>query len=285
MISENHIEKKFLYLILFSLLAHSAVFALIAVLPEEKRAARDEPFMVDLSGIPVLPPVMAPDQARRFAETPQRVEREISPKGEGTRDQLAPQTSRNMLPQQNLPYPAQPSGNQQVISPSGEIPLRDRSPKEALFRKKGAAPAPDMTTLYPGAAKLERIEESFRKKYGQEVAEGDASFLNVDDIRFGSFLRRFETAVYGVWRYPAEAARMGIEGITPVKITFNRRGEIVDTELLQSSGSKILDTEVLRTLKQIGAVGAFPRGYDKDTFKLIAFFHYGITQGAVRSLR
>lgn len=131
---------------------------------------------------------------------------------------------------------------------------------------------------------MARIEEGYRKKYDEEVARGTTSFLNTDDILFGSFLRRFENAVYGVWRYPPEASKMGIEGVTPVRITFNRRGEIVGRELLQSSGSKILDDEVLRTLSQIGVVGSFPRGYDKETFNLIAFFHYGITGGVQRSL-
>ena len=132
---------------------------------------------------------------------------------------------------------------------------------------------------------MARLEETYRKKYGPEVAEGETRFLNTDDIQFGSFLRRFENSIYGIWRYPAEAAKMGVEGITPVKITFNRRGEIVGRELLQSSGSRILDAEVLRTLDLVGPIGGFPRGYEKETFNLIAFFHYGLTQGASRSLR
>jgi len=78
---------------------------------------------------------------------------------------------------------------------------------------------------------------------------------------------------------------MGIEGVTPVKITFNRRGEIVGRELLQSSGSRILDEEVMRTLASVGVIGSFPRGYNKETFVLIAFFHYGIIGGAQRSIR
>lgn len=129
---------------------------------------------------------------------------------------------------------------------------------------------------------MAKLEDSYRRRFESEVAEGDTRFLNSDDILFGSFLRRFEGAVYGVWRYPSEAAMKGIEGITPVKITFNRRGEIVHVQLLESSGSRILDEEVLRTLKAIGPVGGFPRGYDKDEFHLIAFFQYG---GTRRSLR
>lgn len=77
---------------------------------------------------------------------------------------------------------------------------------------------------------------------------------------------------------------MGIEGVTPVRITFNRKGEIEKVELLQSSGSRILDDEVLRTLHEIGPIGSFPKGYDKDKFKLIAFFQYGIVRGKSRGM-
>ena len=283
---ERQIEKKFCYLLLFSLIIHAALFLLLANLPPENKAPKQEPFMVDLEGLPSLPPASDPlHSASRHAEQQQRVDREVAPRGDSFREKLSPQSvfapKSPLSPQTAAPRQESSPGSTQP----GDLPQRERSPKDALFKRKGTASAPDIAALYPGAARLERLEESYRKRYGAEVAEGDASFLNVDDIRFGSFLRRFETAVYGVWRYPAEAAKLGIEGITPVKITFNRRGEIIATELLQSSGSKLLDDEVLRTLKQIGPVGALPRGYEKDAFKLIAFFHYGIIQGAVRTLR
>lgn len=283
---ENQLEKKFCYLLLFSLLIHAALFLLLANLPPENKTPKQEPFMVDLEGIPLLPSSSDfSHSASRHAEQQQRVAREVAPRGDSFREKLSPQSAlapgRFLSPQLSTPRQESSPGS----AKPGDMPQMERSPKDALFKRKGAAAAPEIAALYPGAARLERLEERYRKQYGDEVAEGDASFLNVDDIRFGSFLRRFETAVYGVWRYPADAAKLGIEGITPVKITFNRRGEIIATELLQSSGSKLLDDEVLRTLKLIGPVGALPRGYEKDAFKLIAFFHYGIIQGAVRSLR
>ena len=75
---------------------------------------------------------------------------------------------------------------------------------------------------------------------------------------------------------------MGIEGVTPVKITFNRKGEIENMTILESSGSKILDDEVRRTLKAVGTIGPLPKAYDKETFNLIAFFHYSIERGMIR---
>ena len=126
------------------------------------------------------------------------------------------------------------------------------------------------------------LEEGYRRRFADEIAEGETHFLNTDNIQFGSFLRRFETSVYGVWRYPQEAALKGIEGVTPVRITFNRKGEIIRVQLLESSGSKILDDEVLRTLGLVGPVGNLPRNYLKDEFNLIAFFQYGNARARVR---
>ena len=110
--------------------------------------------------------------------------------------------------------------------------------------------------------------------------------IETDDIQFGSFMRRFENAVYGVWHYPQEAANRGIEGETAVRITFNRKGVIEDHEILRSSGSEILDNEVIKTLNLIGSgsVGPLPKGYKKDKFNVIAFFQYGIVRGLSRTL-
>ena len=160
------------------------------------------------------------------------------------------------------------------------MPLKEKPGSGDFFRQRGA---PDISKLYPSADKLAKLEEGYRKKYESEVEEGEARFLNTDDIQFGSFLRRFESAVYGVWRYPAEAVRLGIEGVVPTRITFNRKGEIEKIEILEGgSGSTILDDEVRRAMKLIGPIGGFPKAYGKDTFSLIAFFQYGIIRGKIQ---
>jgi len=281
--SDKLVEKNFLYLIILSVIMHAVLFELLMKMPQEKAASLSEPLMVDLDGIPTLAPPPPPSPpVKRHAEERQRVEKEVSPKGSDVREKAAP--VQNQLQRPSTVTKGQQGDPRALSVPSPDATGRDRTPRDELFRKKGQQ-APETVNLYPGASRLAKIEESYRKKFGPEVAEGDTRFLNTDDIQFGSFLRRFENSVYGVWRYPAEAAKMGIEGITPVKITFNRRGEIVGREILQSSGSRILDAEVLRTLDMVGPVGGFPKGYEKETFNLIAFFHYGITQGSGRSLR
>lgn len=275
--SEKYIEKAFLYLLAFSVLLHVAVFALFIFLPEEKKTIKQEPYMVELRDLPEqkAAPPREEKEVKRLAEKRERVAREMAPKGEREVEKIAPPPARitprqPQIGERRMPQPAE----------RGEAPLKEAPRGESLFKPKEQK-TPDLSKLFPSPGKMAKLEESYRKKYGPEVEEGETKFLNSDDILFGSFLRRFENAVYGVWRYPPEAARMGIQGVTPVKITFNKKGEIVNVEILESSGSKILDDEVLRALRQIGRIGSFPRNYDKDTFNLIAFFQYSISRGGI----
>jgi protein TonB len=268
--SDKYIEKIFLYCVVFSVLLHLAIFAVIVFFPPKKAILRPEPYMVELRD---LPPVREEPARKRPDEPPRRVQRETAPKGEMERAKIA-----SLLPPRQEPTIG---GAPRRQAEPGEMSL-EKKPKGGDFFRQKEQGVPDISRLYPTADKLARLEESYRKKYGPEVAEGEVKFLNSEDITLGSFMRRFEAAVYGVWRYPPEAIRMGIEGVTPVKITFNRNGEIEKMALLQSSGSKILDEEVVRTLKAVGTIGPLPRAYGKENFVLIAFFHYGIERGVIR---
>jgi periplasmic protein TonB len=53
-------------------------------------------------------------------------------------------------------------------------------------------------------------------------------------------------------------------------------------ELLKTSGSSILDNEVMRSLKQLGPVGSLLQSYTGQAFNLIAFFEYGLNGRRLR---
>lgn len=270
---DDTIEKSVLYCIALSVLVHGALLAVVHFLPERQNKVQPEPLMVELSDLPELQEVLPQEpKITRYGERRQRVLQERAPRGDRERDRMAPLPRTVFRPP--LPSPASPSARPQLSGPA--VPAREAQPQSAGKR------VPDLAKLYPSAERLASLEESYRKKYGTEIAEGETRFLNTEDIQFGAFLRRFETAVYLVWKYPAVAMRAGIQGVTPVKITFNRKGEITNIKLLRSSGSEILDQEVFRALNSLGPIGSFPRTYDKEQFNLIAFFEYGLSQGMIR---
>jgi protein TonB len=285
--SNRYIEKVFIYLLVISVALHIGVFALIYYLPHEQQAPPKEPTFIDIQQVPEpkLQEVPRRQEAKRFSAQRQRVPREMAPRGDAARDSFGPLRRLVAKPKPQESERQSPSAKPSLAEPSKrqESPLAPGSSVSSLLRPRSqSVPQIARPQLFPGAQRLAKLEEGYRRKFENDVAEGDTRFLNSDDIQFGSFLRHFEDAVYGVWRYPQEAAQKGIEGITPIRITFNRSGEITKLELLESSGARILDDEVMRTLRAIGPVGSFPKGYDKDEFHLIAFFQYG---GSRRSLR
>lgn len=257
-----------------SLALHLIVFAVWWFWPKHQQQIA-EPVFIDLQDMPELRQPASPlsPENVRPSDQRRRVVKETTPKA----STVVPPRSTS---------PSQTSQRQQK-SVTAPPPETSRSASELLRRKPQSPPGTESSSrlqpnLLPNASRMARLEESYRRRFADDVDEGTTRFLNTDDIQFGSFLRRFETAVYGVWRYPQEAALKGIEGTTPVKITFNRKGEIVRVQLLESSGSRILDDEVFRTLRLIGPMGVLPKSYEKDEFNLIAFFQYGSRRGRLR---
>src|SRR6185369_13945557 len=193
--SDRYVEKSFLYLLTLSVLLHLAIAGLIALLPPEKVKSASEPTMVELSDLPepaATPPAPRPE-SHRAAEKQRRVVRETAPKGELEAPSkftskaeppplLRPARPNRAEPRVGRPVPSLPK--EQASRPP-ELPAESPLQRgEGIFKPKSSEPV-ERAKLFPSAGKLARLEESYRKKYGPEVEEGDTKFLNTDDIQFG----------------------------------------------------------------------------------------------------
>ncbi len=289
--SDSYIEKSFLYLLVLSIMLHVAGFAALYFWPKEQQQQISEPTFIDLQDMPQLktPQPSKQPEITRPSDQRRRVLKESAPKSVPTPSVAKSTAPARKSARQQPSRPAGPAGPSGPPGPASKPFEPGPSANELLRRKPQTQPqvgggggSRQQPNLMTSASRMAKLEESYRRRFSEDIEEGSTKFLNTDDIQFGSFLRRFETAVYGVWRYPQEAALKGIEGVTPIKITFNRNGEIVKVKLLESSGSRILDDEVFRTLRLIGPMGNLPKAYGKEEFNLIAFFQYGNARGRLR---
>ncbi|MDD2501584.1 MAG: TonB family protein [Geobacter sp.] len=289
MSSDQYVEKTFLYLLLISIVLHVAGFAALYFWPKKQQQQISEPTFIDLQDMPELKTpspqqeqqkALPSDKRRRVAkESAPRQTVPVAPTPKAPPARQSARVKPSAVP--GRPGPAGPPAKPSEAGSSVNELLR-RKPQQQAGTGGGGGGTRPQPNLAPSASRMARLEENYRRRFADDLDDGTTRFLNTDDIQFGSFLRRFETAVYGVWRYPQEAALKGIEGVTPVKITFNRNGEIKKIQLLESSGSRVLDDEVFRTLRLIGPMGNFPKNYGKDEFHLIAFFQYGNARGRLR---
>jgi len=114
------------------------------------------------------------------------------------------------------------------------------------------------------------------------MAKGDTVWLDTEQDLLISFMRRFRDNIYGVWNYPAPAAERGQEGTCLLRITVNRRGDVENVELIESSGSPLLDNEAMRAVRLGATYGPLPQSYPNQLLHIMAFFQYNLNRVSYR---
>jgi protein TonB len=84
-----------------------------------------------------------------------------------------------------------------------------------------------------------------------------------------------------VWQYPYEAAAAGIQGELTVDFVIARSGKVNSIELIQGSGSKILDDEAIRSIRKAAPFDPIPAQYKIPDLRIRGRFVY-VHGGALR---
>jgi protein TonB len=283
--------------ILLSLLLH----LLLLLLPKDKLFPEEtvpDPVYVEVRppqqqerelDLPIRKELEKPREkpAKRLAEKDQVVEKEMAPEGEDTEDRE--KIVRSPKPVPKTPPKEQPQPRKEVAeqkpAPDFELPFTPDGWKQKP-EKKQSRDVPDLQTLTqisPNA--LSRIESDWRRKYRADVARGDTVWMDSQQDLLYSFMRRFRTNIYNVWNYPSSAAQRNQQGTCLLRITIDRRGNVSNVQLLESSGHRILDNEAITAVREGATYGPLPRAYRHEDLKIMAFFDYRLSGSPSRSSR
>jgi len=292
----QHQNRLYLGFIILSLLAH----LLLLLIPHTSlfpQPARPEPVYVEVRplprpdlprelDIPIREELQKPREtpAERLGPADQVVKQETAPQGNDFIDQPVPGTASKPAPAA-APTPKaktheatdRPVGetNERVVdalpTPHGSLPPQASPPPSREM--------PDLERLTQISPQtLASIESDWRRKYRHDVAEGDTVWLDTQNDLLNSFMRRFRDNIYLVWDYPAEAQRLLQQGTCLLKITVDRRGDVISVHLLESSGFPLLDREAIDSVRQGATYGPLPSLYPNETLKIMAFFQYGMSE-------
>ncbi len=297
MTSEQRQNRIITGFILLSLLLHLLLLLLPKdqLFPEETPA---EPVYVEVRpaqqqerelDLPIRKELEKPREkpAKRLAEKDQVVEKEMAPEGQDTEDRE--QVVRSPKPVPKAPPKEQPKPRKEVVEqtvePDLELPFTPDGWRQKP-EKQQSREVPDLKTLTqisPDA--LSRIESDWRRKYRADVARGDTVWMDSQQDLLYSFMRRFRTNIYNVWNYPSYAAERNQQGTCLLRITIDRRGNVSNVQLLESSGHRVLDDEAITAVRQGATYGPLPRAYPHEDLKIMAFFDYRLSGNVSRSSR
>ena len=297
MTSEQRQNRIIAGFILLSLLLH----LLLLLLPKDRlfpEEAPPEPVYVEVRppqqqerelDLPIRKELEKPREkpAKRLAEKDQVVEKEMAPEAQDTEDRE--KVVRSPKPAPKAPPKEQPKPRKEVVEkktePDLELPFSPDGWRKKP-EKKQTREVPDLQTLTQiSPAALSKIESDWRRKYRADVERGDTVWMDSQQDLLHSFMRRFRTNVYNVWNYPSSAAQRRQQGTCLLRITIDRRGNVSNVELLESSGHRILDDEAITAVRQGATYGPLPRAFQHEELKIMAFFDYRLNGNVSRSSR
>ncbi len=280
-------------------------------LPEKvKKPQPEERSIYEIDQQPPKTPPKKPIESFRKAEQDQKVKKEQAPEADDTRD-LTTKRPATKLPQQPKVQPAQPEVRpeqpQKPVTPKKEKKKQPEKPVKSIRKAKTektveqdkvkettqprkekpvATPTPplSMEQLLPNVNTLNRITQGTqadrnRRKKREGVEIGDEVQLDLQQNMLASFFRRLHDKIDAVWNYPRRAARNGEQGTVALLITVNKKGELLDVELVQSSGSDILDSEAMIAIHRAQPFGPITKRYPHEVLKIHANFRYKIGGG------
>jgi protein TonB len=217
-----------------------------------------------------------PNKTNRYAEANQTVEREMAPTGKDSRDE---KPAAPVKPQHTLPTPSPSPSPSQPTAASDTAETSRSTDDQPVSEKKSTTEAPPplqkLTQLSPDTLnRIAREERRERIKKREDILAGDEIYLNLQHDYLISFFKRFSNRIEAVWNYPVQAAQRGEEGVLLLKITIDRKGELLDVDLQESSGSDDLDFEAIQAVYRAAPFGPVTSHWPHEQMKIYAHFQY-----------
>jgi TonB family protein len=116
-----------------------------------------------------------------------------------------------------------------------------------------------------------------------EVTEGDVLeqetiALDSEDEKFAPYLKKIKQRIEKIWSYPPEAFAEKKEGVSTVAFSLDRRGRLVGSKIVESSGYEVLDQGTINVINAAAPYAPFPRSINLSRLHIQATFRYRLLE-------
>ncbi|MDR2339493.1 MAG: energy transducer TonB [Deltaproteobacteria bacterium] len=142
-------------------------------------------------------------------------------------------------------------------------------PKPEPQAKPPGNPNAEPGTGQPGATGLGGGPGTGQGGVGGGTGKGNPNAFAAYKTKVQRKLERYK-------KYPPAARNSKTEGTVTVRFTINRTGKVIQSQLVKSSGSPILDDEVMALLRRVDPFPEFPKEIPDNTITLTAPIRFSI---------
>lgn len=103
---------------------------------------------------------------------------------------------------------------------------------------------------------------------------GNSISFDTSDIKYAPYMQRLKQAIESAWRYPADAARRGLQGDLNISFTINKNGTLKAVDVMSTTGQMSLDDAAVSSIKDAAPFWPLPDEWGKDSFTVKGHFVY-----------
>jgi protein TonB len=261
----------------FSLLVHALVAVVNIRVSFERAAPPPDAIMVEIfEGEPVPYP-----EETIEPPPPGTIVSQWAPPAAQDRTPPEPEPLQEAPPRASAQTDSAPPAAEPVPSPSDTQPATPRAqagqeqaatvlPTEAGGERKTALNKAD---LYPTGEELALASGKSRPPDPQSDAREVTLSLDAQDARYRGFLDRVQGAVDLRWKWREALLAANRPGTATVRFVIHSGGGGGEAELVESSGSTILDDEALAAVRR-AVFPPFPASWTVERLNLVGQFEY-----------
>ncbi len=268
-----------------NLLLIQLLFSKILPDPENLKDSLERKY-IELIEIPVKE-TEPPDKPSRLADKSHRAEKESTIDDTTKLSRSAPQPTKKSTSQKKPAGTVQPAEDKKsterfspekdpvAIVPKGERekPKKRKATPNELSRNDPSASASQIVN--PSIVGVPFDYNTEEQLLGTKNVEKEITVdLNTTEYKYISYFRKLKERIYQVWKYPKESQVRREQGNVRIVFTLRKDGYLENVRIIEPSGFKDLDGEVLRTIRVASPYNPFPESWEEETLRIPATFDY-----------
>jgi len=156
----------------------------------------------------------------------------------------------------------------------GSIPIIGDAKETDVVRSKRRAYIPNTGDLFPSVESLARLKRRPARDLDEAIEKGELINLNTKEYKYISYFLSIKRAVESCMSYPEDMSLQGISGGGMVAFGIRKDGKVSEAKIVQSSGYKSFDKEVVRSILMASPLNPIPKSLNKNRLFLVWPFEF-----------